>query len=237
MTLSNNWFCEGRIDFEMKQYMLLAYLQKVDKLFKEKKLYSSLTDLIKHYTNVLSFNREAVLIESNFHKEIRAMDLETKKLMFDQNEKKQAEIDELKEIVAFAMERFSEMVMYGQAMYDDTARNINFFEVGVISLQQQTGHLIIQHLEDFYVYSYKVSPIIFEKERHQGLNLKLLYSVPKSFVNTFENIKLSLLKENPTCVYGTHFHQVSYPYQETILPVVKREFLVHLKKAEKKATA
>lgn len=233
MTLSNNWFCEGRIDYELKQYQLLAYLQKVDKLFKEKKLYSSLTELIKHYTNVLSFNRETVLIESNFHKEVSAMDLQTKKLLFKENERKQQEIDDLKEIVTFAMEKFSEMVMHGTAMYDEAARNISFFEVGMVSLEHKDGYLIVQHLEDFYVYSFKVSPIILQKEKHQQLNLKLLYSVPKSYINTFENIKMSLIKETPAAVFGTYFLQVSYPYQETVLHVIKRQFLPFLCKSIK----
>ena len=37
-TLSETWFAEGFIDFELKKYTLLAYLQEVTKFFNENKL-------------------------------------------------------------------------------------------------------------------------------------------------------------------------------------------------------
>ena len=38
-TLSETWFADGYIDFELKKYVLLAYLQEVSKCFNENKLY------------------------------------------------------------------------------------------------------------------------------------------------------------------------------------------------------
>ena len=37
-TLSETWFSDGCIDFELKKYTLLAYLQEVNKHFGENKL-------------------------------------------------------------------------------------------------------------------------------------------------------------------------------------------------------
>lgn len=47
--LSETWFAEGRIDFELKKYTLLAYLQEVNSHFNENKLYPQLADIIFHY--------------------------------------------------------------------------------------------------------------------------------------------------------------------------------------------
>ena len=44
--LSETWFAEGYIDFELKKYTLLAYLQQVNKYFNENKLYPQLADVI-----------------------------------------------------------------------------------------------------------------------------------------------------------------------------------------------
>ena len=41
-SLSETWFAEGYIDFELKKYTLLAYLQQVNKYFNENKLYPQL---------------------------------------------------------------------------------------------------------------------------------------------------------------------------------------------------
>ena len=50
-TLSETWFADGYIDFELKKYTLLAYLQEVNKYFNEHKLYPQLADVIFHYNN------------------------------------------------------------------------------------------------------------------------------------------------------------------------------------------
>ena len=44
--LSETWFAEGYIDFELKKYTLLAYLQEVDKYFGQNKLNPQLSDVI-----------------------------------------------------------------------------------------------------------------------------------------------------------------------------------------------
>ena len=60
-SLSETWFAEGRIDFELKKYTLLAYLQEVDKYFNENKLYPQLADVIFHYHNIVAFRENDVL--------------------------------------------------------------------------------------------------------------------------------------------------------------------------------
>ena len=47
--LSETWFVEGYIDFELKKYTLLAYLQQINKYFNENKLYPQLSDLFFPY--------------------------------------------------------------------------------------------------------------------------------------------------------------------------------------------
>ena len=54
-TLSETWFADGFIDFELKKYTLLAYLQEVNKYFNQAKLYPQLADVIFHYNNLVAF--------------------------------------------------------------------------------------------------------------------------------------------------------------------------------------
>jgi hypothetical protein len=53
-TLSSTWFAEGYIDFELKKYTLLAYLQEIHQHFDQQKLYPQLADVIMHYNNLLA---------------------------------------------------------------------------------------------------------------------------------------------------------------------------------------
>ena len=51
--LSKDWLTEQHIDLELKQYVLLAYLQEVKESYKAAKIYPYLGDLIEHYKNLL----------------------------------------------------------------------------------------------------------------------------------------------------------------------------------------
>lgn len=237
MTLSKNWFCEGLNDFEYKQYIVLAYLQGVEKEFSQNKLYSSLSDLLKQYHALMSFQLQVFDMESRFHYEIESMDLETKRLKYNENENRQEEIETIKDIVDYGLEQMKSRVLQGTRIYDAVSSIINFFDVGMLAMNKNEGYLIILHLNQYYIYQYKMSPLILNKEKHNSLNLKLVDKIQKSFTNTFENVKLSLLRDSTIdspSVFGTDFLEWSYPYNETVLPVIKREFMLFLKKEERK---
>ena len=61
-TLSHTWFAEGYIDFELKKYTLLAYLQQIHKEFNQNKLYPQLSDIIFHHNNILHFKHSKQLL-------------------------------------------------------------------------------------------------------------------------------------------------------------------------------
>src|ERR1700744_4838720 len=46
-TLSETWFADGYIDFELKKYTLLAYLQEINRAFNENKLYPQLPGIVE----------------------------------------------------------------------------------------------------------------------------------------------------------------------------------------------
>ena len=70
-TLSHTWFAEGYIDFELKKYTLLAYLQEVNRYFTVSKLYPQLADIIFHYNNVVAFKKNKQSLQEQFLKNLR----------------------------------------------------------------------------------------------------------------------------------------------------------------------
>jgi hypothetical protein len=69
-TLSETWFAEGFIDFELKKYTLLAYLQQVNKYFNETKLYPQLSDVIFHYNNLQALKENKKYLQEQFPKKL-----------------------------------------------------------------------------------------------------------------------------------------------------------------------
>jgi hypothetical protein len=74
-SLSETWFADGYIDFELKKYTLLAYLQEINKYFNENKLYPQLADIIFHYNNLVAQGNKRFLQE-HFPKKFSGVQLE-----------------------------------------------------------------------------------------------------------------------------------------------------------------
>ncbi|HLF44851.1 MAG TPA: hypothetical protein VI548_00390, partial [Chitinophagaceae bacterium] len=83
-TLSETWFAEGYIDFELKKYTLLAYLQEVNKYFNESKLYPQLADMIFHYNNLVSFRENKKILQEHFPKKLTGLQIEKLKVLYEQ---------------------------------------------------------------------------------------------------------------------------------------------------------
>ena len=66
--LSPNWITEGWIDFEYKKYLLLDYLQDVNRQFDRKKLYPTLSEIISHFQNLLELKEKKSIVSQSFPK-------------------------------------------------------------------------------------------------------------------------------------------------------------------------
>ena len=83
-TLSETWFADGYIDFELKKYTLLAYLQEVNKYFDANKLYPQLADVIFHYNNLVAFRENKKYLQEQFPKKLTGIQLEKLQLLYEQ---------------------------------------------------------------------------------------------------------------------------------------------------------
>src|ERR1700722_12475482 len=82
--LSDTWFAEGYIDFELKKYTLLAYLQEVNSCFHQNKLYPQLADIIFHYNNIAAFRQNKKFLQDQFPKRLTGIQMEKLELLYEQ---------------------------------------------------------------------------------------------------------------------------------------------------------
>ncbi|HQD11272.1 MAG TPA: hypothetical protein PLQ65_16485, partial [Flavihumibacter sp.] len=82
-TLSQTWFAEGYIDFELKKYTLLAYLQEINRYFDENKLYPQLGDVIFHYNNIITLRDNKKVLQEQFPKKLTGIQLEKLQLLYE----------------------------------------------------------------------------------------------------------------------------------------------------------
>src|SRR4029453_5611713 len=100
--LSETWFAEGYIDFELKKYTLLAYLQEVDKYFNENKLYPQLADVIFHYNNLVAFRENKPYLQEQFPKRFTGIQMEKLQLLYEQIIEDDELMEELESIINYS---------------------------------------------------------------------------------------------------------------------------------------
>ncbi|MDE3213441.1 MAG: hypothetical protein KGM98_09410 [Bacteroidota bacterium] len=226
-SLSETWFADGYIDFELKKYTLLAYLQEVSKYFNENKLYPQLADIIFHYNNLVAFKKNKQYLREQFPKRFTGIQLQKLQILYEQMTSDDELMQELEDIIQYAQTRMQTTISSGTEIYEMVEEKMTISPVGLIPLDLNEGYFFLSEdaSRHTYVYQYRMS--IFEKhdERYRGIKTEFIVTTQRTFTNTFENIKRDLVKTrkslpNPA-VYSIHLG-LAFPVQETVLPVAKR---------------
>jgi hypothetical protein len=228
--LSETWFADGYIDFELKQYTILAYLQEVNRCFDEQKLYPQLADVIFHYNNLLHFKTNKDYLKQQFPKRLSALDMQKLTLLYESIVEDDSLMAELSEIIAYALGKLKVTIEGAAAIYDYVEERIEISPVGLVPLQCEEGYFFLQDgsFSDTRVYQYRLS--IFEKhqEKYRSIRTEFVDSWQRNFVNTAESIKGELLRNrsympNPA-VYNIET-SLTLPVNETLLPIAKRSLV------------
>lgn len=234
--LSINWFAEGRIDFEIKKYTLLSYLQHINHQFNKNKLYPELADLVFHYNNLISFKENKESIHKKFPERISSANLEEIKLIYQKIVDDDNLMKEIAEIVAFGIEELDDKIQEGKEIYDFVEQNLTVFPIGLVPLYPYMGYMLIVDGSNVGTKVYEYNITIFENqaEKYRGINVNYVDSYEPNFINTLENIKSDLLKRkkefpNPA-VYGIETN-LNFPFDQTILPIAKRSLVKYLANA------
>jgi len=232
-TLSETWFAEGFIDFELKRYTLLAYLQEVNKYFHQHKLYPQLADLIFHYNNLVSFRENKKYLQEKFPKQLTDINLEQLELLYERMIADNELMEELENIINYSAKKMKSAISSGAEIYESVECSLKIAPVGIIPLETNEGYMFLQHAtaHQTFVYYYRIT--IFEKhdEKYRGIKTNFINSWQKNFVNTYGSIKSELIRQrkelpNPA-VYSVETG-LDFPLEETLLPIAKRSLVRYI---------
>jgi len=117
-TLSETWFADGYIDFELKKYTLLAYLQEINRHFTENKLYPQLAEVIFHYNNLVAFRENKKYLQEQFPKKLTGMQIEKLQVLYEQMIQDDELMQELEEIIDYSAEHMKTAISNGTEIYE-----------------------------------------------------------------------------------------------------------------------
>src|ERR1051325_11235780 len=103
MGVSETWFVEGTIDFELQKYRLLAYLRDVDALFGRRELYPQLSDVIFHHNNLIAFRKNKQFLQDSFPKRMSDVDLRQAEIIYERILADSELMEELEQLRAYAL--------------------------------------------------------------------------------------------------------------------------------------
>jgi hypothetical protein len=228
--LSETWFAEGYIDFELKKYTLLAYLQQINTHFDESKLYPQLADLIFHYNNIVAFRENKKHLQEHFPKKLTGIQIEKLQVLYEQMIEDSELMQELEDIINYSADRMKTTISNGAEIYEFVEDKLTITPVGLISLDVQEGYFFLSsgNTKATRIYQYRIS--FFEKhdEKFRSMKTAFVDLLYRSMANTYENIKYELIKTRNNLPNPAVFSietELSFPVEETLLPIAKRSLV------------
>ncbi len=225
--LSETWFAEGRIDFELKKYTLLAYLQEVNSHFNQNKLYPQLADIIFHYNNIVAFRENKKYLQEHFPKRLSGIQLEKLQSLYEQIIEDDIIMQELEDIINYSSGKMKTAIQNGSDIYEFVEEKINITPIGIIPLDTQEGYFFLSTSDTKItrIYSYRLS--IFEKhdEKYRSIKTAYLDNRQRNIAHTYEHFKSELIRyrtELPNPAVYSIETDLTFPVDETLLPVAKR---------------
>jgi hypothetical protein len=234
--LSKDWLTQGLIDVEYKQYLLLAYLKTVKDSFRRNELYPFMADLVTHYRNLLSVKENKALIRESFPKEISLEEIKKLELSYRQLIEDDEVMKQLESIIEFSIPRIKNSLQEGSVIFELVESKCEIAPIGVTPLYAKEGYLFVSQPPESQTQVYRYQMSIFEDSNEQlrSLNTSFVDSFERNISNTYEKIKLDLVKrykDLPNPATYLILSKMKFPFTETLMPVAKRLFVKHISKA------
>jgi len=235
-SLGTNWFIEGAIDFEHKKYILLDYLQEINRHFDRSRLYPNLTDLIFHYNNLLDFKRNKSVLQQAFPQRLTQADIDALKLTYQKMVEDDGTMREIENIISFALYKMDPAIQTGKEIYDFVESRLSIDPIGLVPLVPYNGYFSLRNGNErtTWVYEYQLTIFESKEDKFRGINVQFVDSYVQSLANTPEAIKLDLINKrkhlpNPALYYVVS--DITFPLEQTLLPVAKRTLVKYISTA------
>jgi hypothetical protein len=225
--LNENWLTEGLVDFEYKKYILLAYLKKVKESFTKIELYPFLSDLVFHHRNLMAIKENKAMIYDRFPKRLSLENLQNLEVNYKKIIEDDAVMQEIESIIEFALPQFKSSLDEGSFIYEYVESQCEISPVGLTSLYAQEGYLFVSQPpeRETNIYRYQVTIFDNSNEKLRGIHTHLITTAERSFSNSYEQIKLNLIRQfsdlpNPATYLVVS--RLKFPIVQTLMPIAKR---------------
>jgi hypothetical protein len=234
--METNWILQEPIDLEHKQYVLLDYLQKLDKNLNSFKLYPQFQEISLHLANInllvekgqiLSLNR--VLKDPD--DEILLSDL-APGIIPQLNDE---ELLEVYKICQYTSPKLTDYFNHAKAIWEIVNDTVSINPIqNRKKIEPKQGLFYLEYNDKTLLYEFLLKPIkrgVTETKCHIK---KISECEKKDFENVIKQVKRPLIKNlQEEIIYKNLIlfkvsHNNAFPLKETLLPIVKRKIMNYM---------
>ncbi len=227
MLLDRNWLTQPRIDFELKTYILLGYLQRVARKFAENRIYPYHKHLKQHHENLLLLRNSQQNMLDEFPAKLTGFDWKKMEWVRHADWEHPPHLSAIQSVIDFAIPRMEKMLREGEERRESLLKDLDLMPVGLLPLYRKEGYLFLRSGTQVKVYNYHLSVLRNSREEWQYQSIRTHYvtSYPGNFYYTFENIKSDLIRKDQSMPNPATYavcSSLKLSHKETLLPLAKQ---------------
>ena len=234
--MKTDWIFQEPIDLEHKQYVLLDYLQKLDKNLNNLKLYPQFQEISLHLASInLLLEKGQILVMNRQLKEPDDEILLSDLMGADCPLLTKEEILEVYHICRYSTEKLKDYFNHAKAIWDIVNDTVSIDVVqNPKSIEPKQGLFFLDYNGKTYFYEFIVKQIKKDSPETK-CQIKKICECPKGdFNEKIKEVKKSLIKNlkeeevHSKLIVFTVNHNNNYPLKETLLPIVKRKIMNYM---------
>lgn len=224
-----DWAIRPAHDVELKEYLLLAYLQRVHARFKEHKLYPYLAELQMHLTELTRLRERKQELQRELHGPLLGFDPHTGKPVYEAPAEN-AEMGVINTVVELALPGLQRTLAHGEELRQELQARMRLEPIGVQPLNLSEGWLLVRDGCEARVYNYTL-PLVQGRsgqDAHRSVITRYVTTCTVSLSNTYDRIRSSLLKlrrDMPNAATFVLEAPQNIPFMETRIPLGR--LLIH----------
>ncbi len=220
------WDCvrSSTLDDELDEYRLMAYLQRIDAHYKERKLYPYLDELRIRVGQLTELRKRAEILEAGMAGEILGLDLRRNEVL-----RLPADRSQLMEVHASmdrALRELRRSMDLGGELRDELNHGIRCSPIGILPIGTREGWILLRQGNEAWAYSYAL-PLVRNVDPelvHGQLRTRYFSTWNLGLGRTYEQIKAELVRIGPFPNPATFVFEsdISLPRIETFMPLAKQ---------------
>ena len=234
--MNTDWLFQEPIDLEHKQYVLLDYLQKLDKNLNSFKLYPQFQEISLHLASInLLIEKGQILTLNRTLKDPDDEILISDLIPVDCPLLTKEEILDVYHICKYSSTKLTDYFNHAKAIWDIVNDTVSIDPVqNPKNIEPKQGLFIIKDNEIDHLYEFIIKPIKKGVVETKCVIKKVCTCETDDFEDKVKMVKNSLIKNlNQPDVYKNLilfriYHTNQFPFKETILPLAKRKVMNYM---------